>query len=413
MNIWIIDHYSSEPKYGGYSRQYYFAKEFSKRKYNVLVVASSFSHFTHSYISNEEYFFTEINKNAHYVYLKTLKYCNNAGLKRILNTFSFVFSVGRHYKEMVKKYGIPDVVVGCSVHHFTWLISYYIAKKYKARFLVETRDLWPQSQIDEGMSVYHPMVIILKILQKWAFDKADKIISSLSKADKYICDVLGYSKEKVVLIPQPLNCIEYEKNQNRYNELPQEIINFIGDSFLCVFAGYYIDYEGITEMLMAAKIIKDKNLPIKFVFVGSGPEEEKMQKYAEENKLNNVFIGKRIKKELIPALLKRANICLAQMAIRDNPASFEYGISKNKISEYMYSDSCIIYGSYQKDQVVNSSGAGYVIEPFNETAFAEKIIEVFNMEEKERKKFGSNGKKYIIENETVEKLVDKYEKLFY
>ena len=26
-NVWIIDHYSSEPKYGGISRQYEFAKE--------------------------------------------------------------------------------------------------------------------------------------------------------------------------------------------------------------------------------------------------------------------------------------------------------------------------------------------------------------------------------------------------
>lgn len=413
MNIWIIDHYSSEPKYGGMLRQYYFAKEFAKRNYNVLIISSSFSHYTHSYISKEDCFFTEINNNAHYAYVKTLEYYNNSGFKRMLNTISFIFSVNKYYKEMIKKYGIPDIVVGCSIHPFTWIIAHHIAKKYKARFLVETRDLWPQSQIDEGMPVYHPMVIILKILQKWAFDRAYKIISSLSKADKYICGVLGYSKEKVVLIPQPLNCTEYEKNQNRYDELPQEIVNFIGDSFLCVFAGYYIDYEGVNEMLRAAKIIKDNNLPIKFVFVGSGPEEEKMRKYADDNKLNNVFIGKRIKKELIPALLKRADICLAQMAIRNNPNSFEYGISKNKISEYMYSDSCIIYGSYQKNQVINFSGAGYVIEPFNEMAFAEKIKAVFNMDEKERKKFGSNGKKYIIENETVERLVDKYEKLFY
>ena len=51
--IWIIDHYSSEPKHGGVSRQYDFAKELSKRGYKVVIIASSFSHYTHSYISED------------------------------------------------------------------------------------------------------------------------------------------------------------------------------------------------------------------------------------------------------------------------------------------------------------------------------------------------------------------------
>ena len=38
-NIWIIDHYSSEPQYGGISRQYDFAMELAKRDYNVVVLA--------------------------------------------------------------------------------------------------------------------------------------------------------------------------------------------------------------------------------------------------------------------------------------------------------------------------------------------------------------------------------------
>lgn len=40
--IWIIDHYSSEPQYGGISRQYDFACELSKRGYNAVVISSAF-----------------------------------------------------------------------------------------------------------------------------------------------------------------------------------------------------------------------------------------------------------------------------------------------------------------------------------------------------------------------------------
>ena len=34
--VWIIDHYSSEPKHGGISRQYDFALELSRKGYNVV-----------------------------------------------------------------------------------------------------------------------------------------------------------------------------------------------------------------------------------------------------------------------------------------------------------------------------------------------------------------------------------------
>ena len=69
--IWIIDHYSSEPKYGGISRQYDFAKELGKRGYRVVVISSSFCHFTHSYFSEKRVFITRPGKNIFYVYLRT------------------------------------------------------------------------------------------------------------------------------------------------------------------------------------------------------------------------------------------------------------------------------------------------------------------------------------------------------
>ena len=54
--IWMIDHYSSEPEYGGISRQYDFARELDRRGYRVIIFASGFSHYTHSYISEKEVF---------------------------------------------------------------------------------------------------------------------------------------------------------------------------------------------------------------------------------------------------------------------------------------------------------------------------------------------------------------------
>lgn len=409
MNIWLIDHYSSEPKYGGISRQYDFARGLSSKGMNVLVISSSFSHFSHSYISNEPCHISQIGDNAYYAYVHTSTYTKNNSIQRILNMFSFCRAVHKSSGKLIKEFGAPDLVVGCSIHPFTWLAAYREARKYKARYFAEVRDLWPATWIyNHGMSPYNPRAIFFGMLEKRTYTRAEKIIYSMSRGDKYICGELGFPKEKAVWIDQPMDCERFDKNAARYDELPLKLREFADDSFLCVFAGYYIDYEGVFEMLKAAKILLDKNLPIKFVFVGSGNAEEKIHRYADDNMLTNTYIGGRISKELIPALLRRSQVCLAHLAVRGNPNSYKFDASKNKINEYMYSGACIIYGTCVEDHFIKTSGAGYTIEPYSETEFADTIEKVYRMKPEAQKQFGENARKYILENNTLPKLTEKY-----
>lgn len=410
MNIWIIDHYSSEPIYSGISRQYDFANGLSTKGVNVLVISSSFSHFTHKYNMEGECTISEINPKAHYAYLRTLDYVNNDSFRRGFgSTLSFVNAVKKHRDELAQKFGKPDVIVGCSIHPFAWVAAYRAAKHFKSRFFAEVRDLWPQSWVDnKGVNKFHPKVLFFGALEKWAYKRADKIIYSMSKGDKYICDVLGFPRDKVIWIDQPMFTEQFDKNATRYDELPEGIRNHIGDSFLCVFTGFYKDYEGVYDMLEAAKILQDKELPIKFVFLGTGDAKPGMVEYKEKEKLENTFIGDRISKELIPPLLRRADVCLVQLAIRNNPNSYKYDASKNKINEYMYSDSVIVYGTYQKNHNVETSGAGFCIEPFNGQAFADTIERIYRMTPEERKVFAENARNYVLKNNTLDNLTDKY-----
>lgn len=411
MNVWIIDHYSSEPKYNGISRQYDFACGLSERGINVLVVASSFSHFTHNYNFEAKLTISEINSKAHYAYVRTLPYQKNSGLRRGFgSTLSFVYEVLKNAPTLVKQFGKPDVVVGCSIHPFTWIAAQKIAKKYHAKFFAEVRDFWPQSWVEnKGVSPHHPRVKFFGALEKWAYGKADKIIYSMSRGDKYICDVLGFPHDKVAWIDQPMYREKFDQNALRYSELPVQLRDFIDDSFLCVFTGLYKDYEGVFSMLEAANLLKSK--PIKFVFLGTGDAKPEMLRYKQDKVLDNVYIGDRISKELIPPLLRRAQVCLVQLAIKGNRNSYKYDASKNKINEYMYSDSVIIYGTYIKDHNIEKCGAGFCIEPFDGQAFADTIMKVYNMTEDERRKYGENARKYVLENNSLERLTDRYETL--
>jgi len=412
--IWIIDHYSSEPKYGGISRQYDFAIELSERGHNVVIISSAFSHFTHTYISENAYYISKINDNMHYVYLKTSPYAENDGVSRFRNMLSFRKAVMKNTDMIVKEFGKPDVINGCSVHPFAWIAAYKASKKYHTRLTVEVRDLWPTIWVLNGdKSKYHPLVLFFGSLEKWAYRKADRIIYSMEYGDRYICDKLGFSKKKTFLIGQPMDCERFDRDaETKKSQVPEEIRTFMKDSFTCVFTGYYMKYEGVYMMLEAAKLLKEKGCPIKMVFVGSGQEKDEMKAYAKENKLDNVYIGSRISKESIPALLKASKICLAHLAIEDHEETYQYGVSKNKVNEYLYSGACTIYGFLYEDDVVATSGAGYVIEPFNSQELSQRIEEVYYMPESEWAKFGENGRAFINKNHRVQVLTDKLEHVF-
>ncbi len=408
--IWIIDHYSSEPEYGGISRQYDFAVELGKRGYRVVIVASGFSHFTHGYISSEDVKVSSLSSRVHYIYLKTSSYEANGGIGRARNMVDFMSKVVRYEPIIVRKYGKPDVVTGCSVHPLAWIAAYRIARKYKVRFIAEVRDFWPRVWVASGEKKRtDPMVIFFGSVQRWAFKHADRIIYSMFHGDKYICGELGFPKSKVYLIGQPMDCERFDSNTGNTDLLPMEVRDFINDkeSFICSFAGYYMVYEGVYVMLEALKILEGKGLPIKMAFVGSGPEKEGMEKYIAENHIHNALVYDRIPKETVPALLSHSDVCMAHLEVRGHKEVYKYGVSKNKVNEYLYSGACTLYGFLYKDDEVAKSGGGLMFEPYDAVDLAAQIEKVYQMPREERRQYGINGRHYIRENRRVEVLTDR------
>lgn len=407
--IWIVDHYTSEPKYGGISRQYDFAGELGKRGYNVVVIASGFSHFAHEYIVEEGYDLkvSAISDHVHFVYLRTSRYGENSGGGRAKNIVDFMRKVIKYEAVISKKCGEPDVVMGCSVHPLAWIAAYKIARKYKIRFIAEIRDFWPQVWIDSGeMSRIHPMAVFFALLEKWTFKHADRIIYSMYHGDDYICREKGVPRNKVRLIGQPMDCERFDKNRERMDLMPQDLRQFMENGFVCAFTGYYMKYEGVFVILEAMKLLQQENIPVKMVFVGSGQEKDAMIQMVLNNQLKNVYIGDRIPKEAVPALISHSDICIAHLEAENRGVAYQYGVSMLKINEYLYSGACTLFGFQYMNNEVVESGGGLVFEPYNAKDLAEKIKTVYFLPPEKCKEFGVRGRAFMKEKHAVERLTD-------
>uniref|UniRef100_A0A7C3RWL1 Glycosyltransferase WbuB n=1 Tax=Dictyoglomus thermophilum TaxID=14 RepID=A0A7C3RWL1_DICTH len=400
-NIWIFNHYAITPDLPGGTRHFDFGKELVKRGYNVTIFASSFHYSLLKEIKEykKNSYIIEDYDGVRFVWIKTFPYSRN-DWRRVINMLSYSI---RSYK-VAKKINIekPDIIIGSSVHLFAVFIAYLLSKKYKTPFIMEVRDLWPQTLIDMGVSKWHPFVILLGILEKFLYKKADKIIVLLPKANEYI-ENLGISPEKIVWIP---NGVDLE----RFN-FDIECIDLRIDkkNFVITYTGAIGKANNLDTLLETARILKDNYPEIKFLLVGNGTEKERLIQIAKENNLKNVEFRDPVPKNEIAKIINKSDVLI--LLVRDSPL-YKYGISFNKLFDYLASGKPIIFSSNSINNPVEEAKAGITVPPDNPQALADAIIRLYKIPPEERKRMGDNGKKYVEKYYSMPVLVDRLEKIF-
>lgn len=399
MNIWIFNHYAITPNLPGGTRHFDFGKELVRRGHEVTIFASSFHYSllkeTKEYIDKP--YLIEDYDGVKFVWIKTFPYSKN-DWKRVINMLSYsimVYRIGKFIN--VEK---PDIIIGSSVHLFAVFTAYLLSKYYKVPFIMEVRDLWPQTLIDMGVSKWHPFVIILGILEKFLYKKAIKIITLLPKAHEYI-ESLSVSREKIVWIP---NGVDLE----RFNNTKGMKLEEGKRGFLVGYTGAIGKANNLDVAVEAAEILKEKFPEIKFIFVGEGPEKERLLDIVRKKRLDNVEFVSTIPKYRIFTTIQNMDVLFFHLA--DSPV-FKYGLSSNKLFDYLASEKPIIFSSNSANNPIEEAKAGVTVPPDNPEVLAEAIISLYNMPEEERRKMGENGRKYVEKYHSIPVLVDKLEEV--
>jgi glycosyltransferase involved in cell wall biosynthesis len=397
MNIWILNHHAVTPDMSGGTRHYDFAKELIKRGHIVTIIASSFHYSKYKEMreyKNRDYLIENID-GIEFIWFKTPPYFNN-GFKRVINMLSYTKKAIFLLPKL--KLDKPDIIIGSSVHLFAVYAALRLSKRYKIPFVMEVRDLWPQTLIDMGMSKYHPFIMILSLLEKYLYKKSDKIITLLPKANQYI-EKLGIDSEKIVWISNGTNPASY--SSDNFNILLKS------NKFNVLYTGTHGFANSLDLLIDAADILKSEK-SIFFTLVGDGPLKERLRKKADELGLDNIeFIPSVSKKEVFDYLTCAD---LLYVGLKDLPL-YRYGMSMNKVFDYMAAKKPVLFVSNIKDNIIKKAEAGTVIEHEDAYAVAKSIKEYSYKSKDERKKVGEKGYDYLLEHYTISVLTDKLENL--
>ncbi len=402
--IWILNHHAETPKTGTGTRHYDFAKELINRGYEVTIFASSHIHYTEINLLNQNENFKKIDEDGiEWVWINTMTYTSNGG-RRVLGMLEYYFKVLR----ISKKLKTPDVVIGSAVHLLAFLAAYKISKRNKIKFISEIRDLWPETLIQMGkLKRNSPVAKAMNMLEDFIYKKSDNIIITAPGMKDYI-ETRGIDSSKIVYINNGIDTVVFdERIKATYKEDDQ--CNLVTDKFNVVYTGGHGLANDLETAIEAAKIIQDNGYKdIYFTFFGEGPLKDQLMERANYLNLNNIDFRGFVPKYCVPKILKSADTLIVMLK---DLSLYKYGMSMNKVFEYLYSSTPIVFAVNVPNDYIAETGDGYSIRPENPEEMAEAIIKLYKCSKEERYIMGKKGMEFVKENFEIPVLVSKLEEI--
>lgn len=393
MRILYINHYAGSPWHGMEFRPYYLARKWLEAGHDVRILAASFSHVRNVNVEAGRSIVEEEIDGVRYYWCRTPKYDGN-GIGRFINILVFLFGVFRFYFHTRKDWR-PDVVIASSTYPLDMLPAAYIAKRSQAELVYEVHDLWPLTQIELwGMSRWHPFIMLLQWAEDFAYSRADAVVSMLPCAKDYMV-TRGMEPSKFVTIPNGIVLDDWNSGRT---PIPAEHSRKLADLrangyFIVGYAGSHGHANALDVVLSAAFILRKER--VAFVFVGDGTEKSALVERAINEELENVHFFPSIQKAAIPNFLEDCN-CL--IIAWKNISMYRFGISPNKLFDYMMAGKAIVESTGAGNAPVRQADCGLTVEPENPAAIAEAVRTLKAMSAGERERLGANGRAYVLEH---------------
>ncbi len=276
---------------------------------------------------------------------------NEGFLPRILNYVSYMIAATLALPFLPK----ADVVVTTSPQFFCGLVGLFARPIKRAPWVLEIRDLWPESIVAVGAMKKGASVRFLEWLEGFAYRQADAIVSLTRGFVPHIAARCG-DPAKIAVFMNGADLSAFTKSGD-----PSETKRKLGleGKFVAAYVGTHGLAHGLDAILAAAALLKDEPR-FAFLMAGGGAEEARLRAKREQMQLDNVvMLGQRPKAEM-PALWTATDASLILLKRSDTFKT----VYPSKMSEAMAMQCPIILGvEGEAKEVLEAAGAGIAIMP--------------------------------------------------
>jgi glycosyltransferase involved in cell wall biosynthesis len=325
----------------------------------------------------------------------TLLSANKGFGKRTLNYLSYMASAIL-FSPLVK--GV-DVVVSTSPQFFCGLAGFFVSTGKRVPWVLEIRDLWPESIIAVGAVRNRTVIRFLESFETFMYRRADRVVALTNAFKRHIA---GRGV--------PFGRIEVIKNGadlDRFRPMPRDNAFRSAHGLTGKFVASYVGTHGMAHSLdtifRAAELLRGDDR-IVFLMVGDGAERENLLKEKDRSGLDNVVMLPQQPKERMPEILAASDASLVLLKKTDLFKT----VIPSKLFEAMAMERPIVLGvEGESREIVEEGDCGLCIEPENATGLADALGRLAS-DPGLALRLGRNGRMFVTRDYDREVLAESY-----
>jgi len=395
--VWIVNHYAQQPSGPGSSRHHSLARHLQRLGWQSLILASSCEHNTgRQRLLPGEHQRLQRCDDVDFLWLRVAGEPCTGGWRRFATMIMFTLALLR--PATTRALPRPDVVIGSTVHPFAALAASLLARRLRVPFVFEVRDLWPSTLV--AMGAIRPGGVLdsgLGRLERWLAHKAAHIIVLMPGGIAYF-QALGIPPERLLWLPNGAELTTTSPAPQRCQPRP----------FQLLYCGSHGPANALNTVLDAMAELQCQGVgedQLILRLIGDGSSKVALQQRAKALGLRAVHFEPSLPKREIAALTSEADAFV--MTMLPLPKLYCYGISFNKLYDYLVAGRPIVSASAAVHDPVREADAGLVVAAGDHLALADAINQVRQLPYLERQRLGANGRAYLEASHTYAHLARK------
>ena len=288
---------------------------------------------------------------------------NKGTLRRILNYLSFCATATLAGLSAPR----PDLVIATSPQFFCGWAGVFVSRARRVPFVLEVRDLWPDSIAAVGAMRSSRMLRFLAWLERKMYAAATRIVT-VGRGYQKELEGRGVPSQQIAVIPNGVDRDQFDPGADgsalRARYAPK-------GEFLCSYVGTIGMGSGLSVVLRAAQRLREQGRhDVVWLLVGDGAVREDLEREAREQGLASVVFTGRLPKAEMPGVLAASDACLVHLARQELFKT----VMPSKIFEAAAMAKPIVLGVEGfAAEIVDGAGAGICIEPENEEQLIQAV----------------------------------------
>ena len=322
---------------------------------------------------------------------------NRKAYERILNYSSFCLSA------CLRGFAIerPDVVIATSPQLLVGISGWWIARWKDVPFVLEVRDLWPESLTAVGIgdedSLLHRS---LSAIAGFLYEHAQHVVVVTPAFKEFLVRKWTIPSTKLSIVENGVETSLFAPLSDQ-SDLKRKL--GLDGKFVVCYVGTMGMAHGLDSLLEAAESLQS-NPKIAFLLVGEGADKERIKTIAIQKGLKNISFIDQQPRDKVPTFIAASDACLVLL----KKTELFKTVIPTKMLEFMSCGRPVILGvEGQARQILDEAQAGIAIEPENASCLVH-AIQRLEADASLTDQFAANGRRYVVENYSRDRTALEY-----